>query len=224
MSWPETLYRLGTFALASGRPNFAAEHFRAALEAGPDAPWAHLGLGWAALEAGRLDEAVVELRAAVASGPQLPEAWLGLGRALLDPLRDRRGWIDGWSAADRERLLAARTALEKCVELAPRRGAAWADLGATYFWDPQPTEGARRMEEAFRLMPSRRDVALNLLALYATLGWATKAEELTARGIQPIADAETLHRARELVVRAREEASRIEAEPAADGAPRSSDS
>ncbi len=73
---------------------------------------------------------------------------------------------------------------KRCTELQTELAACWTGLGSTYFWDREPTEGARALEQALSLDPTREDVALNLMQLYAYLGEVDGAKRLYGSYLQ----------------------------------------
>ncbi len=159
MAYPDVLYRLGDL-LASHEPvreAEAGEHFRAALAATPDHTQALAGLGFLEEQRERRQEAADSYARAAELAPDDPLIQYRHGAALLQR---------GGDAAP------AVAALRRSVEHDPDFAPAWARLTYAHALGAEsPTEAALRAgETAHRLLPSRIDVAFNLLALYARAG------------------------------------------------------
>lgn len=189
MSEAEALFRLGDLLIAFGgdRSTEAETYFARASQVGADSPWADIGRGYAYLQEQNWAEAVDSFQRAARSNPEEFEAQFGLGVSLLELVGDPHAWFDDLDAETQKRILSARSAFQNCVELRPKSGDAWARLGSTWSWDPQPAEGAQALEHAFRALPGRRDVGMRLLRYYARLGAVQDAQRVAQQGLRPIA-------------------------------------
>jgi tetratricopeptide (TPR) repeat protein len=183
----DVLFRLGDLLISSGpeRSALAAEHFRAALAIDPNHGPALAGLGRLDEIAGRESEALARYEQAFALEPDdfrisyLLGSRLGQGLSAMPPGEARR--------AQAER---ARSALARAVVLQPDFGQAWADLGYTFTFDERPDAvGVEALETAQRLLPTRSDVAYNLVLLQVRRDDRDRAEatveRMAAAGIDP---------------------------------------
>jgi tetratricopeptide (TPR) repeat protein len=193
LAWADVLYRLGDLlSNLDSQPvpsaTAAAEHFRAALAEQPEHGPALAGLGYLEDLAGHTAAAKPWYGKAAKLAPDNFFVQYLYGRNLLE---------DPEAGAYEE----ARAALSKAVRLRPDLGEAWAQLG--YTWqvsDELPPEAVQAMETAFRLLPSRMDVAHNLAIAYARTGQREKAETLIENVLAPRAEPEMVVNAREALV------------------------
>lgn len=190
MAWTDALYHLGDLLanIGSDQAPAAAECFRAILAEQPDNGAAMAGLGFLEELAGRTE----------AARPWYEKA------ARLAPdnfLVQYRYAMNLFEEPGPDFLLQARAALTKAVHLRPDIGEAWARLGYTYqAADEFPPEAVQAMETAYRLLPSRMDVAHNLAIGYARSGQREKAEELIEKVLVPRAEPEMVTNAREALI------------------------
>ncbi|HEY0512006.1 MAG TPA: tetratricopeptide repeat protein [Thermoanaerobaculia bacterium] len=190
MAWPDVLYRLGDLLgnLSDDHLAAAAEHFRAALAARPDHAPSLAGLGLLAERAGHAAAARSFFAQAAKLAPDDFLAQYLYARNLLDD-------------PEVDSLRLARAALNRAVALRPDFGEAWARLGYTYQSEESlPPEAVRSLETAYRLLPSRTDVAHNLALAYARTGQPAKAEELLERVLIPHASPEEVENVREALL------------------------
>jgi Flp pilus assembly protein TadD/mono/diheme cytochrome c family protein len=124
--------------LELGRPDDAAKHFRASVQARPDSAPAHYNLGTALSLARRLDEAMREYQQALALDPSYANAHNNLGNVLLAIGRN--------DDAIRE--------FSEVVRLQPRSAAALANLAAAYAAAQQFERAAELADAALRLKPA----------------------------------------------------------------------
>jgi tetratricopeptide (TPR) repeat protein len=190
LAWPDALYRLGDLLANIGTEQAAAaaEHFRAALAERPDHGPALAGLGYLEELADRPQAARPWYEKAAKSAPDdFFVQYLYARNLVEDP--------------GPESLRQARAALLKAVQLRPDFGEAWARLGYTYQVEEELTPDAiRAMETAYRLLPSRLDVAHNLAIAYARTGQREKAEALIESVLVPRAEPELVANAREALL------------------------
>lgn len=177
LAWPDVLYRLGEMLLNNGSTEQRAEaekHFRAALEA-------QVGHGPATAGLGRIAEAtnrIAEARSLYAQAAQLaPDDFFIqylYGRSLLEPEPEPGG------------VPRAEAALRRAVALRPDYAEAWGRLAqAVSHQNPMPRDAVTIFETAWRLMPSRDDLAFNLAQIYAQTGQRPKAQELIDKVLVP---------------------------------------
>jgi tetratricopeptide (TPR) repeat protein len=149
----------------------AAEHFQAALADKPDHGPALAGLGVLEELAGRPEAAGPFLEKAAAAAPE-------------DFLVQYRHGMNRLALADPESVRRARDAFARAVALRPAFGDAWARLAyAIGLAGPMAPESLAAFETAHRLLPSRMDVAFNLMLAYVRTGQRRKAEEVIERVI-----------------------------------------
>lgn len=118
------------------------------------------------------------------------------GEAELQLLGQRRPQ----SADERAQLARAVEAFERCGELRPEYGEAWARLGfARNLETPPSPEAVSALEKAYELLPEREDVAINLLLAYARVGEREAASRLVTNLTHRGETEETLARAREIL-------------------------
>ena len=188
LSRVEALVLLGDLLVHQSEPRAEAEeHYRAALALEADHPGALMGL--ALLAERRLDpeRARSFLERALGRNDRDPMVLYHLGRLLL---------TEGGTEADR-----ARQLLRRAVVLRPDFGPAWAHLSyAITFLDPLPKDALGIGQTAFRLLPSRWDVALNLLNHYTRLGHREIAESMVAGYFTRLDQGAHLPKARELLI------------------------
>ncbi|MGH9398826.1 MAG: tetratricopeptide repeat protein [Thermoanaerobaculia bacterium] len=184
ISYEETLSKLGEL-LAHGQPDRAGEaeaHFQAALAANPSHAGALAGLGVLRMRQEKYDEAAELLRKAVASGSGDFRAHFHLGQLLMYTLSKQPFEIGHPDARQRRVVDEARAAFRRSLELngdfAEARGA----LGRTFIVedDSRLDEGIAELEATVRLLPSRKDLALELAGLYDRKSEFEKSEEMLA--------------------------------------------
>jgi tetratricopeptide (TPR) repeat protein len=184
----ELLTRLGDLLASEGpeQSAAAAEHFRAALAAKPDAGAAMAGLARLEEAAGRHEESRALRDKAVQLAPDDFSLQL---RSAADLLAQGK---------DPATLEKARAALTRAVQIRPDSGEAWAALAETYNAatrsdaDPLPPQAVTAYENAHRLRPRDFAAAYNLVLVYARTGQRDKAAELIEKEIAPVASADQL--------------------------------
>jgi tetratricopeptide (TPR) repeat protein len=201
----ETLTRLGDYlAHMEGREAEAEAHYREAERTDPAFAGAQLGLAVLADRAKRWGEADPRFEKALRLAPD--DGVIGLRYATSLVRRHfgagiHRGPVTPEADAA---LLRARDLLETTVRLRPDLAEAWAALGATYTHATgDVSKGIAALEKARRLLPSRTDVAFNLLALYARAGDLERARELFDSALSREADPVAVEAARGTLADAR---------------------
>ena len=183
MDYADTLARLGELLQRSAeqRRAEAEAYYRSALSEKPDCAAALTGIGDMRLREGRTDEALESLGKAVASPSAGYRAHFYYGIALMERMKKPAASPD--DAGDRRSVLEARAAFRRCLELEPGFAEARAALGRTYFFDDAGDlhDGIAALEEAVRLLPARRDLALDLARLVDRQRAAQEAQRASAR-------------------------------------------
>lgn len=197
MARTEVLTSLGDL-LGSGlsaRYEFAAEHFKAALDLDDTYGPAVAGLGLLDEVGGRNEATHALYERAAKLSPGDYRVNLLLGRSLSSRAVS--------AASDKARvslLQRARTALQLAADLRPELVEPWALLGATYVSGiDNAGPGIEALENAMNLQPKRPDVGVNLTTLYVKQGSAAEAESVIARMAVAGVDADALRRAQEIV-------------------------
>lgn len=195
----EALFSLGDLLVhtAPERHADAAERFRRAVELAPEHGPSWGGLGYAAELAGDQEAARAHYRKAVTYSSDDPLLQYLYGESLLRALGDERPSDEEGMAE----LRRAREAMEQATRLRPDFAQAWVRLGYAYSLEPRPSPAeVEALETATRLLPSRTDVAFNLLLAYARAGERAQVEATRQRLDLLEADAATLDRAREVLL------------------------
>ena len=182
----------------------AREILDAVLELDPESGPATAGLGLLEKQAGNLQAARDLFGRALERFPEERIAtyrdgfrlYFYYGDAELELLGRQRPQTDDQRAG----LGRAREAFERCVELRPEYGEAWARLGYARSLEERPAaEAVSALERAYDLLPEREDLAINLLLAYARAGERERAGRLVENLAHRGESDETLGRAREIV-------------------------
>jgi tetratricopeptide (TPR) repeat protein len=170
----EALARLGNL-LASLDPTLrpaADEHFRTALALDPEQPQALAGMGRLETLAGSAQQARPWLEKAARKAPDDFLIQYLYGAALLD------------ATPGPQEIRQAKEAFARAVALQPEFGEAWARLAYAQAQDDALLpEAVRSFETAHRLLPTRLDIAYNLLLAAARSGRMDRAQEVLDRVI-----------------------------------------
>jgi tetratricopeptide (TPR) repeat protein len=123
---------------------------------------------------------------AIALAPPHPEIYYHYGNCLMDGIKSRLQ-VDLRDTAVQKTLLDARSAFRRAIDLDRDFAEAYAALGETFVFDvANPlAEGMTALDFALLRLPSRRDIALNLLFLCAQNGDSTKVAALLDRVFPP---------------------------------------
>jgi len=166
---------LGNLSADQGRPQSAERHYRAALAIRPDYGPSHYGLGLLSQDAGELEAAIVSYREATRHDPGLAQAWLNLGSALA------ASWQSGPPRArTSERLMEARAAFERVLELIPDQPEALLNLGGLCLMAGESQAAIECLERLTRVRPDALSHGL-LATAYEQAGRHTEAEQARAR-------------------------------------------
>lgn len=200
MARTEVLTRLGDL-LGSGlsaRHEFAAEHFKAAIELDGNYGPAVAGMGLMDEVGGQSETALALFERAAKLSPDDYRINLLLGKSLHSRA--------GNAASDEARVLLlqrARTALQHAADLRPELVEPWAQLGATYLSGiDNAGPGIEALEHAMNLQPKRPDIGVNLTTLFVSQGSVAKAETVIDRMAAAGVDVEALRRAQEIAAQA----------------------
>ena len=173
----EILCQLGELlATLPDRENEAEAHLRAGLAAEPRAGGCHVGMGRVMESRQRLAEAETHYRQATEDAPDNFTAWYRWGLLRLESqagsARQAGGFRDD----------SILSALRRSVELQPDFAPAWAALSYAYTFESEAGDDAiRAAERAHALLPTRPEVAQNLLYLYSLAGRLEPAQSLFGR-------------------------------------------
>lgn len=187
----EALARLGHL-LASLDPMLrpaAGEHFRAALALDPEQPQALAGMGRLQALAERPEEARPWLEKAARSATDdfIVQYLYGLNLLELKP--------------GPEEMRRAQEAFARAVALQPDFGEAWARLAYTQAQqEPPPPDAVASFETAHKLLPTRLDIAYNLLLLCARTGRRDRAQEILDHVIAVRGTPDDLRRAQSALI------------------------
>ncbi len=157
------LTALGVFQVRAGNLGRAEEHFLAAEQLAPQSGLGQVAAATAMIQLGLPDDAIRRLQTISAPSPMVS---LTLARALLQkggPPRHR---------AEAKRLLASVVARE------PGNSVAHSLLGKTLAQDGEVSRATQALEIAFRLDPSDRTAAYQLMLLYRRVGKTAQASRL----------------------------------------------
>ena len=152
---------------AEERRPAAEAYFRAALAEKPDFPGALTGIADIRLREGKTAEALELLARAVRDETADYRAHFYYAVALLQDVRARFRSSGGLTAESRKSLEEAREALRRCRRIEPDFAEALAVFGRTFFFedDTRLDEGIEALDQAVRLLPARKDLALDLARL-----------------------------------------------------------
>jgi tetratricopeptide (TPR) repeat protein len=201
-----TLYELGHFL--AGMQELSAEadrHFRAALDVSPHHALSLAGLGTLRASAANFAEAMPLFERAIAADPNDVEVALAYAEALMQDQLGPLAQASDTTNDDPTRFRKARALVQGA--LAHRdgpgfpSGRAIGDLGTTYSVEDNVKPGIAALEEACKLLPSRTDFQLQLLALYRRAGDLAKADPLFAR-LDAVRNPQLSFAARAVIVRA----------------------
>ena len=198
----EVLYELGSFLSEFDATRADAErHFHAALEADPRHARSLAGLARLSAKSRDLDVATALFDQALALAPDDPAVLLAYAEALLG---DAIGPSAGALPADESAVVRfrkarelARRALEHGADEARARGA----IGVSWTIERDSTQAVELLETARRLAPRRRDLALNLYAVYLRSGQRAKADALFAEAFESSRDGQVVFAAKSVLIR-----------------------
>jgi tetratricopeptide (TPR) repeat protein len=174
--YEEILYRLGDLLAHHGQSRLTAadDHFLQAGKVNPRYALASAGLGYSAMARDEEDAALDYFRQALAKDSTAAWIHYQYGRALLAAGRKQE-------APQKQATIAlARDELLRTIRLDDRFIEAQAQLGEAYMHLGMQPEGQTALEKALEGMPSRMDVARNLIQYYVLADNATKQNELLA--------------------------------------------
>lgn len=178
-------------------PELARAHVEASLASQPQNVRALVGVGVLASRAGAHDEAVTALDRAAAASPDDPIIGHLHAEAILASLEGRRPEGEGQLS----RLEQAIEVLQRSAGARPGFAEGWVRLGYAHGLHPNgAAKAGEALEKAFALLPTRTDIALNLLLAYAGSGRREDAEDTAVRLAALGADESQLRRARHVLL------------------------
>jgi len=201
-----TLYELGHFLAGIAELSADAErHYRAALDADPHHARALAGLGTLRAAAAKYAEATPLFEQAIAADGNDSEVALAYAEGLMQDQIGALAQTSDTTDDDVARFHKARTLVQRALEHRGDdgfpAGRAIGDLGMTYSVENDVAPGIAALEEASKLLPTRTDFALHLLAMYRRAGDRANADPLFAR-LDAIHNPQVSFAARAVIVRA----------------------
>ncbi|MGH7451018.1 MAG: tetratricopeptide repeat protein, partial [bacterium] len=188
LPYEEVLFYLGDLLAHQGRERSheAAAHFNQAISANPNYALGYAGLGLVEMNRGSITEARRYFGKAIELVPPHPEIYYHYGNCLMDGITSRVQ-VNRHDPAVQNTLRDARSAFRTAIDLDNDFIEAHAALGETFIFDiASPLEeGIAALDFALKRLPSRRDIALNLLFLCAQNGDSTIVEILLNRVFPP---------------------------------------
>jgi tetratricopeptide (TPR) repeat protein len=189
MSRDEVLARLGDLLTRSNlqRSPDAEAYLQEALRINPSCATAEAGLGYLAASGKRFAEALQHYqRAMELDSENFRYPYLA---AMSWMKESPKGSESEDAAPSPEEVVKAQELLRRSIRIEPQFAEAQASLGESFIDRPEPgSEGITALENARQLMPSRMDVATNLLILHLKAGERTAAAELLDQVIAPSRD------------------------------------
>lgn len=194
----ETNHHLGDLVIHAipKRAATAGVHLlQRALEIAPDHAPSWAALGYASELQDNDPVALTQYAKAVELDPDDYLSQYLYGESLLRTLGGQRPT----TGEGEEQLAKAVAALEKSVQLRPEMAQAWARLGFAFVLSPEASPRAVEvLEKALAQLPTRADVAMNLLLAYARAGDREGANAMIRRMERLKVDPASLGRAQEV--------------------------
>ncbi len=199
----EALSRLGDY-LAHGQPERAGDaqaYYQEAIRIDASEAAAYSGLGFVRDLQKRHDDAAGYFEKAISLQPDDPLTLFLYAENIVERFTPS-GKIVRRNAGDTPpELIRARDLYKKSIGLRPDVAEAYAGLGLTYVFDEGDlTAGIEALEKARLLLPSRLDVVINLVGLYARSGEVARARDLVDRVLARSGHPEELEAGRELLL------------------------
>ena len=164
------LSRLGDY-LAHGRPDRgpdAEAHYQAAIRADPAHAAAYSGLGLLSDSKMRYDEAARYYEKAVSLRPDDPLTLFLYAENIVERFTPSGTIVRRAPGATPPEMTRARELYRRSIRLRPDVAEAYAGLGLTYvFAEGDVSAGIEALEKARQMLPSRMDIVMNLVGLYA---------------------------------------------------------
>jgi tetratricopeptide (TPR) repeat protein len=177
LPYEDVLFHLGDLLAHQGpeRSDEAAGHFNQAISVNPNYALGYAGLGFVEMNRGGITAARQYFGKAIALVPPHPEIYYHYGNCLMDGIKSRVK-VNLHDPGVQKTLLDARSAFRAAIDLDGEFVEAYAALGETFVHEVvnPPDEGITALDFALKRLPSRRDIALNLLFLCAQNGDSTK--------------------------------------------------
>ena len=203
MTRAEALCRLGDY-LAHGQPERAGDaqaYYQAAIRIDASHAAAYSGLGFLRDLQKRPDDAAGYFEKAISLQPDDPLTLFLYAENLVERFTPSGTIVRRWAGDTPPELVRARELYRKSIRLRPDVAEAYAGLGLTYIFDEGDlTAGIEALEKARLLLPSRMDVVINLVGLYARSGEVSKARDLVDRVLARSGHPQELEAGRELLL------------------------
>lgn len=188
LPYEEVLFYLGDLLAHHGRERSheAAAHFNQAISVNPNYALGYAGLGLVEMNRGSITAARRYFGKAIELDPPHAEIYYHYGNCLMDGITSRLQ-VNRHDSTVQKTLRDARSAFRAAIDLDNDFVEAYAALGETCVFDMASPldEGIAALDFALKRLPSRRDIALNLLFLCAQNGDSTIAEILLNRVFPP---------------------------------------
>ncbi|MBI4170033.1 MAG: tetratricopeptide repeat protein [Acidobacteria bacterium] len=204
MSREDVLFRLGDLLAHFGpdRASEAEQHFQESIKSNPSHAPSHAGLGYLSALAERHDDAVGHFEKALALGQDDYLTYFRFGEALHDRLQATGAGgaaQAGGAPVDLERV---RELFIKAIQGNPGFAEAYVSCALTFSQGGADRDRAIKLLEAARAMlPSRPDIAVNLVFLHAARGDLQRARHLVDRVLARLGDPGALAAARDTLER-----------------------
>ncbi len=202
LPYADAVYILGEY-LAHVTPWWKQEvrfHFEAAIRADPRHARAHAALAAFLDDEDRHLEAENLFRKARELAPNDQEVYFRWGSTRVRRFVHAQEGASTLPDSVPAKLLGARDLLTRCLELEPKRAEACVNLGATYLLDPgDVSNGVSALQTARALLPSRMDVAYDLVYLYLRQGNRAAAADLVSGALAHSLRREWLQRGTKLL-------------------------
>jgi len=198
----EVLFELGSFLSEFDATRDDAErHFRAALEADPRHARSLAGIGRLLAKSRDLVRAISFFDHAVSISPDDPAVLLTYAEALLG---DAIGPAAGSLPADDDaaiRFRMARDLAQHALEHGADEARARSDIAISWTVERDQAQAIAALEAARLLAPRRRDLALNLYAIYLRNGQRDKANALFVNEFEQSREGQVIFAAKSVLLR-----------------------
>lgn len=196
LAYEEVLYYLGDLIMhhRNSRTTEAEAYFKQAISLNPNYALAYAGLGSINLDQNNHQEAFNLFETAVKYDPNIAALQYKFGVGTMKAKIKSRLRISSSDPSIRTALVEARRAFQKSIMLDSKFYEAYAGFGETYIYDlHSPIDpGIKALERAHIKLPSRMDVAVNLLTLYARKGDSLRVQSLLENVIKKRANLRTI--------------------------------
>ena len=196
LAYEEVLYNLGDLVMhhRSKKIAEAEVHYQQAISLNPKYGLAFAGLGSIKLEQNNFQEALRYLETAVKLDPNNAAIQHKYAICTMEANIKSRLRISYSDPSIKNAVAEARGAFQKVIILDNKFYEAYVGFGETFLYDLDTPilPGIKALETAYINLPSRMDVAVNLLTLYARNGDSLRVRALFETVIKKRADARTI--------------------------------